>query len=367
MSRFLLAAIALLAFPVLSQAQVQTQDESGTHTVVRGETLWDLSRTYFGDPFNWRTIHEANTEIVANPHWIYPGQILSIPGLPPRRAQTASSTDPSAVTDVMVQVASDRTASEESEADRTVFYRNEATRVLGSSLIASDETEFTAVPRDIFYSAGWLVPGREAPEHLATIRSFEHEAQVRPRMSRQIAQPFESLLIDFAGSDRPSVGERLLSFRVERTIDHGQVVVPSGMLTVHRTESGGAIAVVTAEYNRVQLGDFLVRLPDFPLEPGVHPADVTDELAATLLGFQMQRDLHGPGDVVFLDKGSAQGVQIGDEFTASVPAGDGFGGRIGGRLQVVRVKESGASARIIALDGPIFESGMVVSRAGRMP
>src|SRR5215471_14225181 len=42
------------------------------HTVVRGDTLWDLSQHYLGTPWYWPKVWSYNPEI-ANPHWIYPG------------------------------------------------------------------------------------------------------------------------------------------------------------------------------------------------------------------------------------------------------------------------------------------------------
>jgi LysM domain len=42
------------------------------HTVVRGDTLWDLSQQYLGAPWYWPKVWSYNPQI-ANPHWIYPG------------------------------------------------------------------------------------------------------------------------------------------------------------------------------------------------------------------------------------------------------------------------------------------------------
>jgi nucleoid-associated protein YgaU len=42
------------------------------HTVVKGDTLWDLSQNYLGSPWYWPKVWSYNPEI-ANPHWIYPG------------------------------------------------------------------------------------------------------------------------------------------------------------------------------------------------------------------------------------------------------------------------------------------------------
>lgn len=55
-----------------------TIEEGITHTVARGDTLWDLARTYLGDSTRWPEIYNLNTNIVADPHWIYPGQALKI-------------------------------------------------------------------------------------------------------------------------------------------------------------------------------------------------------------------------------------------------------------------------------------------------
>lgn len=52
-----------------------------THTVVRGETLWEIAGYghIFGDPKMWRVIFEANRHILAHPDALMPGQVLVIP------------------------------------------------------------------------------------------------------------------------------------------------------------------------------------------------------------------------------------------------------------------------------------------------
>jgi LysM domain len=49
------------------------EEAPGTvHTVVKGDTLWDLSQHYLGSPWYWPKVWSYNPQI-ANPHWIYPG------------------------------------------------------------------------------------------------------------------------------------------------------------------------------------------------------------------------------------------------------------------------------------------------------
>jgi len=44
----------------------------GYHTVKRGDTLWDLCDHYYDNPYSWPRVWSYNPQI-ENPHWIYPG------------------------------------------------------------------------------------------------------------------------------------------------------------------------------------------------------------------------------------------------------------------------------------------------------
>ncbi len=52
---------------------------AGNYTVKKWDTIWDLSGTYLGDPYLWEKIWAVNSHI-NDPHWIYPGDVLNIPG-----------------------------------------------------------------------------------------------------------------------------------------------------------------------------------------------------------------------------------------------------------------------------------------------
>lgn len=47
------------------------------HTVVKGDTLWDISVKYLQTPWKWPLVW-ANNEDISNPHLIYPGDVVVI-------------------------------------------------------------------------------------------------------------------------------------------------------------------------------------------------------------------------------------------------------------------------------------------------
>jgi hypothetical protein len=49
------------------------------HKVRRGDTLWDLCARYYDNPYNWPRLWSYNPQI-QNPHWIYPGDEVRMRG-----------------------------------------------------------------------------------------------------------------------------------------------------------------------------------------------------------------------------------------------------------------------------------------------
>ncbi len=51
-------------------------DAPKEHVVVKGDTLWDISKLFLNSPWRWPELWGMNLESIRNPHLIYPGQRL---------------------------------------------------------------------------------------------------------------------------------------------------------------------------------------------------------------------------------------------------------------------------------------------------
>ena len=60
-----------------------------TYVVQTGDTLWSIAQRFYGNPFKWPEIYQANQSQIADPNVISIGQALTIPG-----AGTASARSP---------------------------------------------------------------------------------------------------------------------------------------------------------------------------------------------------------------------------------------------------------------------------------
>ena len=50
-----------------------------TYTVKRGDCLWNIAKRFYGKGSLYTRIYDANTNKIANPNLIYPGQVFIIP------------------------------------------------------------------------------------------------------------------------------------------------------------------------------------------------------------------------------------------------------------------------------------------------
>lgn len=370
MVRSAAAVFAVLIIPSFAQAQ----EPQLTHTVVDGNTLWDLAIQYYDNPWDWRVIYEANRAVVEDEDWIYPEEILVIPGrtgtAEPATGDPAGGDpdpdpgdpgDPGADPPPDIdEVPADlipfgfRSARPSDEV-RSIFYSD--TAAARASVVRPQDQAYVAVAGDAVYSAPWLIGLEGDPEFSGVIEGF---ADGSGRAST--IRSFERVRVSMASPAR--VGAQLQVFRVSRTVDMvGQVVAPTGVMTVSTIGDGYVVGTVTKEYGRIQPGDYVRPLPTYSPRQGAYAEDVSGGSEAMIMGFAGTQVLSDLGHIAFLDLGTDDGVTIGDEFILygrSVPTAQE------GSLQVVGVTENSSAARILSMADDVFQQGVIVRLARKM-
>jgi hypothetical protein len=353
MRRTSLLVLGLITAAPLA-AQQPVEGESRVHTVRPGDTLWDLARLYLANPYLWPEIHRLNSDVVRNPHWIYPNETLRIPG----GARTVAEAAFAGFRDDVAE-------------ERTVFFAGPTgqAEVPGHTVREVRAVDAPARTPGVFDGAGRLVPAAQM-RPAARVRGKESASVGGARMAPQI-QLRDRIYLTPQPRGTLAVGQRLHLMRAEHRVGRlGQVFVPTGMVTITSLDGGVAMGVVDQMYDRIQPGDLAMPLAEFPLGSGER-AVRAGGAQGSVVALQNPHPLVATQEIVFIDAGQRQGVGVGDEFEVYIPARRTRDGAepeiVVGELQVVRVEDATAAARVVALHQPALETGLRIRQIRRMP
>jgi hypothetical protein len=366
-----LGLLALLLVGPLAAQEPRATDREQEHVVRRGDTLWDLAGRYLGNPFVWPHIHAANTRIVADPHWIYPQQVLVIPGL--RRPGEPGPAPGELVAAGPFEVPS-----------RTVFYRDPAAHAGVPPTVFADPTLVrAAVLPGEFYRAEFLEQPAALPivgRVLRPVREVDQSGGLTPS-----AHPRDDLYLAYEGPAAPLVGDRFLVAQVGRRVPGAgldvRLIDPRALVRVVELEPQTIRVHIEHQFGPVVRDQVMLPLafyPDFAAE--AEPVVGEHDLQGRILEFVDQSPMPGKMSRSFIDLGRMQGVQVGDIFEAYLPERrlqrrDGFR-QVAGELlpeesvavlRVVRVTDLGATVVADHVMRPQLEDGLPVRRVRKMP
>lgn len=401
--------LALSLTPALALGQTVVP---ASHTVREGDTLWDLARHYRGDPFLWPDIYRMNTTVVADPHWIYPGEVLrlagadTVPAVPttdtpapppvadapapvpadsapvseapaPVMAEAAPNTEaPSVLADVPQdgpqQTLAQLTAVSATEPGREErLFGPARAQTLRESLTSTTNQPYHAVRRSEFYSSGFLTESKNLPFGKLLGRTYPQ--QIRSTSGNGTALPYSTIAIEAPRGAAYQVGDTLLLLELGREIEsHGDIVIPTGLAQILDTVQGRYVASVVATYGAVRNGQLVLPAEKFAPTVEAHAAPVSDGVRAKYLGGPGRQDLKAPQMVVFIDKGREDGVAPGDIFeirrrAVRLPDGNQLINDVMATFQVVRVGDHTATGRLLSVLSPDIPPGTDAQQVAKLP
>ncbi|PLX45371.1 MAG: hypothetical protein C0609_03285 [Deltaproteobacteria bacterium] len=261
------------------------------HEVVKGDTLWDLSGTFWNQPLEWPKLW-ANNPHIHNPHWIYPGDLIS--------------------TELMARPSDEGMEVRLPYAKLYPEVKGEPEAMMDDSAsINGGSADDGGMNENAIVLLGRGVEDYISPapvERLADVRSSGDKVMTALR---------EEVFFDLAAPDAMAPGDLVTIFNDDRVVMH-----PGLMETV-----SGRHVKILAHAEILEVVDSSARAVIFSVNdvvvPGsgvmayrepvniVVPKKAGEGLEGVVLAGDENKLLYGAHDTIFMDKGAAQGVESG--------------------------------------------------------
>ncbi|HCR33511.1 MAG TPA: peptidoglycan-binding protein LysM [Stenotrophomonas sp.] len=292
-------AAAMLTVAAYATAVEVNGGHPDTYVVRKGDTLWDIAGRFLQKPWLWPEIWQANPQI-ANPHLIYPGDVLSLAYLDRVTAQPGPRT----------------------EAPVTGVPLSEVEPFLKQLSVVDSIDQ---LPYVVGLEGNRLraTSGQAAYVRLADAQVGQRWAVVRPTVRYGQPKPTEDLTAN--GDVTPGSGNLWKAYNApnHRRGVLGYELAQVGLGTITqvaggKTEASTLMLDANGDGREVRAGDRLVPVEAQPYDlqffPHV-PAASLEGLDVRVLAVADMFNAGGPRDVIAISAGRSQGVDNGTVFS----------------------------------------------------
>ncbi len=318
-----------------------------SYTVRQGDTLWDISRRFFGDPLSWPEIWQKN-DFIRDPHWIYPGQTISFEWFMSRTETPTPPTPPE--TPVTSRPAPERPVTVKQTAES-------APSPAPVSAPVSDDPNILRLlepPRPVFTEKNFLRTG-----FIEKRASLSKKKVVRIEGEQVSAVRYDAVVVDMGAADGLKEGDILAVFAIgdrvrhpDTRYDYGYVVRIKGILKVASLGQNQARCTVSATLDPLTADDPVMR---YEIKSGpVFDAWMKPDrnITATVLAINEPMLSVHTDDILYIDKGADDGVRPGDRFTVYQKTSSDTGNRtLLGEIQAISVMPNMTAVIVLSLKG----------------
>lgn len=254
------------------------------HVVQGGDTLWDISDAYLGTPWVWPSLWKDN-DAIKNPHLIHPGDRIWISPFEMRKV---------------------------SEAEAAALLAGQPAATGGApAALAETDAMPAEKPLETYRFAGMANTG------FVTLEQYEGAATiVESPLPRKWLSEHSEVVIGL-GTGQVQVGDQFDIFRTEARVtdldtgmQYGWATKQLGWLEVTEVHEEGSKAIIRHSPSEIQRGDHLLprRVRSFDIPVGGSPGPVEGRVVY----LPDQRMELAQRDIVYLDRGSRQGLAVGN-------------------------------------------------------
>jgi hypothetical protein len=307
------------------------------YTIQPGDTLWDICARLLGDPFYWPKLWSLN-QYITNPHWIYPGNLLvfreGTDTAPPQFEVTKPDpavafvppAEPVAMTEIPMEPQPVPVPVQPVTAD---------TLQEGFTIPAEEPVRVATAVVDP-YAIRPLPELTRAFEINLRQEGFIADTQIPPlghvyksEEERDNLAEGDELYLKLQDPSQAQVGKRFTVYRTLRRVKHPQTKGYMGFLVkilaeleVISVNGDIANARVKTSYDYINRGDPITEYVNILKQVNLLPN--TAAIEGVVVDTMVEGlTILGNGDVIYLDKGLADGLNIGNTVDV-VRTGDGL-------------------------------------------
>jgi LysM domain len=368
-----------------------------THVVQQGETLWALAQQFLGDPLLWPEIYRLNTTTIEDPHWIFPGEELHLAPVPDQASAAAPSAPSGASTQVTpeapsapaqggeISVAPAAADTEPAQAQQgpvvnpttgtTIFATQGRARISAGTFQLREQQGYRAVREGEYYSAGYVLDQGEQL-NAGRLLGNTQTSSISRLATATSTSLYGTVSVVPPPGDSVRKGDLLLCYDSPRMVPNfGALIRPTGLLKVTKVGAPGenVMAQVLAVYQTIDGGQGVIKAVPYQSPRGLRPTMVPADsgVQGEVIEMRAPREVVNDQDVLYINRGAADGVHLGDVFQVSKtsPTQSEIGAIVQNQAKVliVYVRDHTSTGMIIQLDRPDIRPGAVVRQVRRMP